>query len=129
MNTHTTQDVMTNIIIEVTVPKETVIDVITTGIEQGIGYWATDVDKGSLGEIPMIEKPYTPYYGNFEHPNWELKITEEGGEIHTLTKEKVAKGFSALHPTRLANLLSGDYDCIDADCFIQCALFGSVIYG
>ena len=132
MDKTTTGDKMNTIKMTVTVPLESIECILCTAIEQGISYWAVRVHEGSLGVFKGKEKPYTPYYGNFEHPKWELVITDDYGEAHTLTREKLAKGFNDMQvaqPETMHRLLHGNYDSWDADGLIQFALFGKAIYG
>lgn len=51
---------------------------------------------------------------------------------HWVTIEKLQNGFEILkkdYPETFLNIIKDRYDLTDADMFIQCALFGEVIYG
>lgn len=57
--------------------------------------------------------------------------SEEDKE-HWIPIERLQKGLEILeknYPQEYANIICDNYDSVDADMLIQCALFGSVIYG
>ena len=62
-----------------------------------------------------------------------LVITDnESGKDHKLTLKGVVRGLKILcvkQPMRYASMVEGNYDYYDADAWLQCSLFGDVIYG
>ena len=59
-------------------------------------------------------------------------IDRENGEETNLTKDMLDKGVEALYrdaPESFENLSTGNEDALDSYNFIQCCLFGEVIYG
>lgn len=63
--------------------------------------------------------------------------TEDGEEgdgkgRKTIGQADVARGLEAMAqhcPQRLGEILQGDTDAITADCFLQCIVFGHLVYG
>lgn len=57
---------------------------------------------------------------------------EEGGKLHRIRREDLERGlkiFAEKCPNQLANLLSENDDADTGDCFLQCVVFGEVLYG
>ena len=105
--------------------------IIVTAIEGGTGYWAMfDNATEAFKDKPKDEPSAT----------WATKILLEDGIItfvdeeddnakYDLTIEKLLKGISlnARHRPFDSNL--DNLDIITADCIIQYALFGELVYG
>ena len=99
-------------------------DIIVTALEGGINYWCDSAKaKG----------------GNFFGQEFLSEILPKGGTIilkaenkeYELTFSKLKKGIAKF---RKVNNISEkweniDYDATDADCIIQYAIFGKIIYG
>lgn len=61
-----------------------------------------------------------------------LKDGEEDEKGHNLNLGVIQKGLHVMakdYPQHFADFYSGDYDAVTSDCFLQCCLFGEVIYG
>tara|TARA_R100001086_G_C11623512_1_gene199520 strand:- start:74 stop:433 length:360 start_codon:yes stop_codon:yes gene_type:complete len=106
-------------------------DILITAIESGIGYWANKVRPGNLS---VINGEGIPYYAHVTHEHWEIKIYDkyEKNSPYTLTKKKLQSGLAIMaecYPRHFANLDTGNFDSTTADVFIQCCLFGELVYG
>lgn len=62
----------------------------------------------------------------------EIVDREEDDKKHSLTLGKIKKGLKIMaikEPSSFSDLLEGEADDSTGDTFLQCALFGEVIYG
>ncbi len=97
-------------------------DLLCCAFEQGSGYWARiDADEPVACALAASG----------------LDVIEHGGELgnrdewemHRLTPERISAAFALLPGHVLGNIMSGEYDALDADAFLQCAVLGEVRYG
>lgn len=117
--------------IKVTVPVERIRDSLICAFEGGSNYWYShlqvDRDVAELGEpgchrfhiIPTVK-------------GGSISLRDDAGVKHTLNLAKIEKGLKTLaekFPRHFADLLSEDEDADTGDAFLQCCLFGDVIYG
>ena len=93
---------------------------------RGSSYWA---DCGSLAyedtTQAIVGELRAEPIENFEAEKGETKI-------HHLNLKSIKKGFTVMakkEPRHFADFISGNYDQITADVFLQCCLLGEVIYG
>jgi hypothetical protein len=56
-------------------------------------------------------------------------VDEEGGEENEVRIEDVLTGVPKVDPDTLFNIINERDDAFDADCVLQCVIFGEVIYG
>lgn len=109
-----------------------------TSFEGGSGYWAnvdlaynpTDAemtDSETYGDW----KGYAQYMVN--HPDFKLTITDfEEEESYTLTLETLKKGLKVMaekYTRHFDDFINENDDADTGDVFLQCAVFGEVIYG
>lgn len=99
------------------ISKELAIDLLITAVEGGSNYWAEFKNynpvEGSVTAIDWEEDPTTEYHITAEDL---IKATQE-----LLTSGEVA-GW-------VLEGLPDDFDSITADCVLQKAIFGEVVYG
>lgn len=118
----------------INVEPQMIQDMIITAFEGGSNYWL------GRGRVELINPPYADlpddgvaWYGNsqrnvFAEPDFKITIeTEEG--LKTLDADAITRGLAAMPPRHLADLTSDNGDAETADVFLQCALFGEVVYG
>lgn len=112
------------------VDAETLCDVLCTAVEGGIGYWCmidnTTEDFKETYEKGMNTSESVSYILIAKKGKVILKDTE--GVSHSLSLEKLLSGISL-------NALQRPFDCdlechdtITADCIIQYAIFGRIVY-
>jgi len=113
--------------------------ILCTAIEGGITYWAEVLTYRWMDP----ERDYRP-----DTHATVRDAEDEGGEVHTLTAQSIIVGLSRLasgevgagNPAAeeswsdaLRKVLAGDdevdLDASDADCIVQAALFGEIVYG
>lgn len=122
--------------------KEDILDILTTAIEGGIGYWCcldnTDPDWVAARQQLKEETHDTPCYCDVAYKvmtnGKAVKLEdEEDGTVLELTLEKFQQGCAKytqetgrdIHRT----IDESAFDAEDADMIIQYALFGELVYG
>lgn len=108
--------------------------VLCNGLEGGIGYWACLDNRDSVEEFK--DKPKTTYLSD-----WCTKIILEGKSIRLLdaedhdvvlgelTLEKLINGIKLNVKNRDWDNDIHNGDATTADCIIQYAVFGDIVYG
>jgi hypothetical protein len=96
-------------------------DLMTTAVEGGIDYWGSVQDTTRDADLNVLK---------FTVVDREDEEDEEG-KAYTVDAVKMLHGLQALllqYPWR-SRIVNEDYDAEDADCVVQMALFGEVMYG
>jgi hypothetical protein len=116
--------------VEIPLTESDIESILVTALEGGIGYWACLVNDGA----DWVDEP-----NNVPTSQWATKLLLEGKEIlftdeesdkkYTLTLDKVIKGFELNYLKRPWDNDIEEGDATTADCIIQFAIFGEVIYG
>jgi len=119
------------------ITNKLVDDTLTTALEGGITYWAASAipDHWPDGGSKMFPSQ-SPYASEVLTMGADLLITIhrefEDTRVYRLTLAKMKKGIKAwcgirgITPARLEDDVA---DAADADCIVQLALFGEVVYG
>ncbi len=121
------------------VNEQRVADLICNAFEGGIGYWA---------KVTGYRKPENVFkwdlfgddatvYRYVQYPMSEggavlLCDAEDPSEKWELTREKLEQGLTVMankYPRHYKNWMQEDDDAETGDVFIQCALFGELVYG
>ena len=133
---------MTTITIQFEVPEKLARDIIITACEGGIGYWSQletydgpAIDDNKPGALPLrireIEEEgwdeATTTYGPWK----ELGVQQVVDGLAKMIQEWPDSKITQRMVEAIANYDSGnyDYDAGDADCVIQYAILGEVVYG
>lgn len=129
------------------IDSDQVRDLLVTAFEGGSNYWYADLEPG--------RKPTSP--DSTDYGSWPAVYPTTGGSVmfadaedayhgsdgkpfvstdakgrYVLNATAIKRGFSAMadaYPLRFAQWQTEDYDAEDADVFLQCCIFGEVIYG
>ena len=129
--------------------EEQIKDILTTAIEGGIGYWAVlcndtkewaeakKLAKEELGDTPcycdVIYKMFELNYPVIFEDNECAEYDEDDCERWELTFEKFLNGcrlYEEKSGKSLSNIIDEcEYDADDADCVMQYALFGELVFG
>lgn len=99
-----------------TVSRQRVEDLLINAYEGGSNYWASS------------DGPHTQA---FEPGGVDIEDVEEG-DSHTLNLEALQRGLgimAAHYPRHWANFISEDDDAETGDVFLQCCIFGEIVYG
>lgn len=102
-------------------------DVLCTAFESGISYWATNVRP--LGNVWPDNAEYV---SECLTRGVDIVITEDSDNSgHVLTMQKMLMGierFCNRNNRGIGDLIE-DHDAEDADCIVQYAIFGEIVYG
>ena len=121
-------------------------DIFTTAIEsgyEGIGYWGVldnTTPEWDKAEKQITNKGETPYVGtvmvqvllNGDALKFEDAEGEEDDSEWKMNIEKFKMGCTMYEKTRgslTQKLKDGSFDAVEADCLMQYALFGEIIFG
>lgn len=105
-------------------------EVITTAFESGnhgIGYWATALNYKRNDEADVV---YLRIADTGDNENWKTakKHTIDAAVVRKGLAKLIEPGFDISDNIR-ASILEWDIDAEAADCIIQAALFGELVYG
>lgn len=112
------------------ITEENIDDIMVTALEGGINYWAG---------IDISGEEWKSRGKNVFISSWATKILLEGGEIciydieeenqdEILTLKKLLEGIKLNKKCRPLDSNLEEMDATTADCIIQYALFGNVVY-
>ena len=109
-----------------------------TALEGGSGYWA----RAELAYTPTdADMKDSETYGDWagfafymvNHPDFKFTINDlEEEESYTLTLETLKKGLKVMatkYSRHFDDFINENDDADTGDVFLQCAVFGDVIYG
>lgn len=134
-----------SITVSVTITKQSLMDIMTTAFEQGIGYWAFDEDFANAeatrnGDAYVTSLILTRARGS-KTPAFS-PLVEATRNRAIITVPDLAAAFGRALSTKddgtpvnevaffaATAQLSGNYDAGTADVLVQFAAFGDVIYG
>lgn len=111
---------------------EQMSDIISTAFEGGINYWCIGVDM-VLAQTPC-ELHRKPMSEAVTLGATLILYTEEDTPIY-LSADKLQQALTALSTGKIKDsalitaLINESYDAGDADCLIQYACFGEIVYG
>jgi hypothetical protein len=126
--------------VTITVPAERVADLLCSGFEGGTRYWAKIVGKRRPKTIVVLGDHWADTAAN-PYPHIHYPLSEGGsitvldtdtGKKHILDLSAIQRGLAAMQekaPRAFGDLLAENDDAFTGDVFIQCCLFGEVIYG
>ncbi len=106
-------------------------DLICSGVEGGIGYWCGEIKYVTTLSHEPKPSEYTWEYvlrggeAKFYVPDYE-------DEWFSLTREKCEHGLALLrdkYPQHFLNFVDETDDADTGDVFIQCCLFGELVFG
>ena len=128
--------------VSVNVPTSTVCDLLVGSVEGGSKYWATFrldpnfaklVDKADITKSSDFNfEKYYPVY-DIEHPQYCLRVSDaEGGTTYNVTLENFVNGLNVMadrYPQHFKDVITENHDAVTSDVFIQCAVFGEIVFG
>jgi len=112
--------------------KSNLLDIITTAIEGGIGYWAClNNDKPEFDEMnmPLSEKVAEILWRGGSVEFFDTDYDYDDAEKWELTLDKVVKGLIKFMETDSKTFELNDLDALNCDKIIQYGLFGELVYG
>jgi hypothetical protein len=118
--------------IEKELTEKDIETIIVNGLEGGIGYWA-QLDNTGISWVtkPKDEPISTWATKNILEGGCICLLDSEGDEqgIWVLTLDKLIQGYKLNYEKRSWDNDIENGDATTADCIIQYALFGTVVYG
>lgn len=123
--------------IEVNLTEQDIQDIVIIALEGGIGYWACLDDTDASGDKTTSEWAADVLLtgGSLTFTDAEGDPDDPDTESWTLTLDKLLNGIKlyfedGCHVKVEDNSIdTSDIDANDADCIVQFALFGEVVYG
>jgi len=128
--------------ISVDVPTSTVRDLLIDAVEGGSNYWAAfHADPNFTKSITETEKAaYIAseggvYYSRYDiqHPEYCLRVSDvEDGVTYNITFESFVNGLGIMakrYPRHFKDVITENHDAETSDVFIQCAVFGEIVFG
>lgn len=122
---------------KVNITLEEITDLLCWGIEGGIHHWASF--RAGYNPEPEELDRYTkgcykglPVYA-LEHPNYVLIIQDSNTkEEYLITLDRLKLGITDMaskFPNHFKNFIQDNGDAETGDVFLQCCVFGDIIYG
>jgi hypothetical protein len=118
------------------VSRRQVAYLLSNAFEGGSNYWCRIGEftapkhfrfrVAETGVLPNLDYPLN------EGGSLEITIKENATEIFRLKLDSIARGLTIMaskYPRHFADFLNDNADGITADVFLQCCLFGGLIYG
>lgn len=120
-----------DIALTVSIKQDKLEDLILSAIEGGSNYWYFIEENAN--DQPYEKSPFVAGSNGLRISN---RILSDNGECDYLDAwlnvESVKNGLRVMsnkYTRHLINLIEGNDDAATADVFLQCCLFGSVVYG
>jgi hypothetical protein len=106
-------------------------NIIVTGLEGGIGYWACLDNNGSDWEAKPKGEPVSTWATKLLIDGKSLRLLDEEDreEGWLLTLDKILEGYRLNYINRPFDNNIDNGDIVTADCIIQYGLFGKLVYG
>jgi hypothetical protein len=112
-------------------PDETIAGLLCSAFEGGSNYWYELVDYTTdSNRVPDYEGLTDPE----KNIKWSIKDYEDSDSVglYQLDRAKIQQGIQVMadeYPRHMADALSENHDAETGDVFLQCCLFGEVVYG
>ena len=113
----------------INVSSDSISHLLCCAFEGGVGYWC-QLTRYTLDDEGVLD--YDSLADTSQDLEWVVVDLHSNREVHTVTPKKLQHGLSIMgekYPRHLSNLIEGKYDSITGDVFLQCALFGEIVYG
>jgi len=129
------QEEIKTIPVIVDVPEDTIDSLLTSAFEGGSNYWYR-VEKKISGKEDKAAG--CQYLGDYVLKGHGLIISdfygaEKGDRVEkTLDREAVCRGLKIMadkYPHHFKDMMNDDGDATTGDVFLQCCLYGEIIYG
>ena len=121
----------------VRISNEQIRDLLSAALEGGINYWAdyeagfTPDKEAMANKLRGVWEGLPVYF--IEDPKYTLLIKDMyESKTHELTYERLRLGLvdmATKYPGHMQKLLTDEFDAETGDVFIQCCVFGDIIYG
>jgi hypothetical protein len=115
--------------------KNDLLNIITTGLEGGISYWAClnndtpEFDKFDKSNMPLSEKVAEILWRGGSVELFDTDYNYDDADKWELTLDKVVNGIIKFMETDSKKFQLDDLDALDCDKIIQYGLFGELVFG
>ncbi len=112
-----------------TISSQSVSNLLCCAFEGGVGYWC-QLTRYTLDDSGILD--YDSLTDTDQDLEWAVVDLHSNREAHTVTHRKLQHGLGIMadkYPEHFDRLIQGVYDSTTGDVFLQCALFGEIIYG
>lgn len=125
----------------VPVTSDMIFHQLISAFEGGVTYWADRVDLISPDQDTLKTDEHIVWWGRTKalyEGEFEIVVTEEeestagAGREHKLTPETVQRGIQVMatkYPRHFKDMIEENGDATTGDVFLQCCLFGDIVYG
>lgn len=113
------------------ITEKEVWGIIVTAFEGGINYWCGHVEWDEEKYPKPKDEPISTFCTKLLLDDVTLQLfdAEQDDEIYELTLTRLLKGIAQNYLERPHDCDLKNYDANTADCIIQYAIFGEVVYG
>jgi hypothetical protein len=121
--------------VSIHVPNSRIADMLVGAFEGGSNYWleSCQCEKSANTKFIGGEDYYSPIYADCLYGEVICFTDEEdGNRIFKLNSDVLENGLrimAEIAPKHFGDMISENDDATTADVFLQCCLFGEVIYG
>lgn len=128
---------MNTFTVKTAISSETIMYQVISAFEGGITYWADTADIVTPDRSTLKEQPFYANQSLYEG-DFKISITQQeehikgAGRDVLLTPENVQSGLDVMaskYGRHFADMMNENGDAITADVFIQCCVFGDLVYG
>lgn len=116
----------------VNVPEQRVSDLLCGAFEGGSTYWATSCEIVSDADTDDLYPSDAVMLGHDVEIEYSADDSDEDTSKVMLTRDKAIAGLQIMaqkYPSHFGDFMSENDDASTADVFVQCAVFGEIIYG
>ena len=113
----------------INVPYDSISSLLCCAFEGGVGYWC-QLTRYTLDDEGILD--YDSLADTAQDLEWVVVDLHSNREAHTVTPRKLQHGLSIMAekcPVHFGHLIEGMFDSTTGDVFLQCALFGEIVYG
>ena len=112
--------------------NNTIYDLLVTAREGGSNYWMDSYkcEKPKQDFTPVDGEVYK--FADYPIHGGRVIIKHDDGESSILTRATIERGLKVManeYPKHMDDILNENYDADTADVFLQCCVFGEVVYG
>lgn len=123
------------------IPRDRTADLLCSALEGGSNYWYSeahvyDPDQNLPAKLDCLDDIFnqSKYYraALCNVPGVSLRVKDDEGKSYDINLRRLAEGFQVMHkkyPKHFADFIAGNDDATTGDVFLQCALFGELVYG
>ena len=128
--------------VSVDIPTSTVRDLLIGAAEGGCNYWAIFREDPNFiksvteaEQAAYVESEGGKYLARYdiEHPNYCLRVSDyESRTTYNVTFESFVNGLGIManrYPRHFKDVITQNHDAETSDVFIQCSVFGEIVFG